>query len=158
MKKTGVYRKVDELGRIVIPKKIRKQFDIKDNEILIMSTTEDKIILKKEIEEDKEFKKLLEKVSLIKENFDIDFLIANDYKIIYTTENYKEYINIKIGKKTIKDITYSDKTKITNNIYLTAPHYYCSISFDKYTNGKIFVIFKEETKKDKIKFLINLLR
>ena len=31
MKATGMLRKVDELGRIVIPKELRRQFDIEDN-------------------------------------------------------------------------------------------------------------------------------
>ena len=31
MKATGIIRKVDELGRIVIPKELRRQFDIEDN-------------------------------------------------------------------------------------------------------------------------------
>ena len=31
MKATGILRKVDELGRIVIPKELRRQFDIEDN-------------------------------------------------------------------------------------------------------------------------------
>lgn len=31
MKATGMIRKVDELGRIVIPKELRRQFDVEDN-------------------------------------------------------------------------------------------------------------------------------
>ncbi|HCC35192.1 MAG TPA: AbrB family transcriptional regulator, partial [Ruminococcaceae bacterium] len=30
MKSTGIVRKIDELGRIVIPKELRRSFDIKD--------------------------------------------------------------------------------------------------------------------------------
>lgn len=32
MKSTGIVRKVDELGRIVIPKELRRQFGVTDNE------------------------------------------------------------------------------------------------------------------------------
>lgn len=32
MKSTGIVRKVDELGRIVIPKEIRRSFNIQDDE------------------------------------------------------------------------------------------------------------------------------
>lgn len=32
MKSTGIVRKIDELGRIVIPKELRRSFDIKDDE------------------------------------------------------------------------------------------------------------------------------
>ena len=31
MKATGMIRKVDELGRVVVPKELRKKFDITDN-------------------------------------------------------------------------------------------------------------------------------
>ena len=48
MKSTGMVRKVDELGRVVIPKELRRQFDIEDNkdsfEIYVDGNT---IILKK---------------------------------------------------------------------------------------------------------------
>ncbi len=48
MKATGMIRKVDELGRVVVPKELRKKFDITDNvdsfEIFVEN---DSIILKK---------------------------------------------------------------------------------------------------------------
>ncbi len=47
MKSTGITRKIDELGRIVIPKEIRKHLNIKDGEELEIFTEEDTIILKK---------------------------------------------------------------------------------------------------------------
>ncbi|MBQ2388227.1 MAG: AbrB family transcriptional regulator, partial [Clostridia bacterium] len=31
MKSTGIVRKIDELGRVVIPRELRKTFNIKDN-------------------------------------------------------------------------------------------------------------------------------
>ncbi|MGM9552306.1 MAG: AbrB/MazE/SpoVT family DNA-binding domain-containing protein [Clostridia bacterium] len=47
-KSTSVMRKVDQLGRVVIPKELRKNFDIKDNEDFLEIYVEgDKIILKK---------------------------------------------------------------------------------------------------------------
>jgi AbrB family transcriptional regulator, transcriptional pleiotropic regulator of transition state genes len=47
MKSTGVVRKVDELGRIVIPKELRNTFDIKEKDPLEIFVEEEKIILKK---------------------------------------------------------------------------------------------------------------
>ncbi|NFI95613.1 AbrB/MazE/SpoVT family DNA-binding domain-containing protein [Clostridium botulinum] len=48
MKATGITRKVDDLGRITIPKEIRKVFGIKENETpLEIFTDEGNIILKK---------------------------------------------------------------------------------------------------------------
>lgn len=47
MRNVGVTRKVDELGRIVIPKEIRRSFRIQEGETLEIFSTEDSIILKK---------------------------------------------------------------------------------------------------------------
>ncbi len=47
MRPFGVIRKVDELGRIVLPSGLRKKFDIKEGDSLEIFTDEDKIILKK---------------------------------------------------------------------------------------------------------------
>lgn len=47
MKSTGVVRKIDELGRIVLPIEIRKTLDIQQKDALEMFIDEDKIILQK---------------------------------------------------------------------------------------------------------------
>lgn len=47
MKTTGVIRRIDELGRIVIPKEIRKNLRIKNGESLEVYLEGDSIILKK---------------------------------------------------------------------------------------------------------------
>ena len=47
MKETGVIRKIDELGRVVIPKEIRKTLGIKDGENLEIFLDNKKICLQK---------------------------------------------------------------------------------------------------------------
>lgn len=47
MKTTGMVRRIDELGRIVIPKEIRKQLMMKEGESISFSLEDDKIILTK---------------------------------------------------------------------------------------------------------------
>ena len=47
MKSTGVVRKVDELGRIVLPIEIRKILDIKQKDAIEIFTDDDKIVLQK---------------------------------------------------------------------------------------------------------------
>lgn len=48
MKSTGIVRKIDELGRIVIPKEIRRIFDLEDKiDSLEIFTDDNMIILKK---------------------------------------------------------------------------------------------------------------
>ncbi len=47
MKSTGVVRRIDELGRIVIPKEIRKNLRIKNGDSLEIFLDEENIVLKK---------------------------------------------------------------------------------------------------------------
>ena len=47
MKATGVVRKVDELGRIVLPKELRDIFDINIKDPLEIYVDDERIILKK---------------------------------------------------------------------------------------------------------------
>jgi len=47
MRETGIVRKVDELGRIVIPKELRKVLDIDIKDPLEIFTEDKSIILKK---------------------------------------------------------------------------------------------------------------
>lgn len=47
MKEIGIIRKVDELGRIVLPKELRKNFEIQQGTTLEIFVHEDSIVLKK---------------------------------------------------------------------------------------------------------------
>ena len=98
MKQTGVTRKIDELGRIVIPKEIRKNLGIRDGEALEIFTSEDSIILKKYFEVRK-YEDLSSKLcELIKNIYNVDLVITDREKVI-TSSN--------------KDIV--ENTKLNNN-------------------------------------------
>lgn len=47
MKSTGIVRKVDELGRIVLPIELRRTLDIAERDALEIFVSEDTIIMKK---------------------------------------------------------------------------------------------------------------
>ncbi len=47
MKSTGIVRKIDELGRVVIPKELRATMNFATKDYMEIYTEEDKIILKK---------------------------------------------------------------------------------------------------------------
>lgn len=61
MDSSFVLRRIDDLGRIVIPKEIRNSFRIRSGENLIISTSGDSIVLKKynQIDKFKEFADIL---------------------------------------------------------------------------------------------------
>lgn len=47
MKSTGIVRRIDELGRVVLPKELRNTFGIEEKDPLEIYVDGDKIILKK---------------------------------------------------------------------------------------------------------------
>ncbi|CDQ37786.1 MULTISPECIES: AbrB/MazE/SpoVT family DNA-binding domain-containing protein [Virgibacillus] len=47
MKSTGIVRKVDELGRVVIPMELRRTLEIQEKDAMEIYVENDKIILKK---------------------------------------------------------------------------------------------------------------
>ena len=47
MKSTGILRRVDELGRVVLPIELRRSLDIEEKDPLEISVEEDRIILRK---------------------------------------------------------------------------------------------------------------
>jgi transcriptional pleiotropic regulator of transition state genes len=49
MKSTGIVRKVDELGRIVLPKELRRTLNINVKDSMEIYVDNDKIILKKHV-------------------------------------------------------------------------------------------------------------
>ena len=98
MKQTGVTRKIDELGRIVIPKEIRKNLGIRDGETLEIFTSEDSIILKKYFEVRK-YEDLSSKLcELIKNIYNVDLVITDREKVI-TSSNKDIVENSKLNNK-----------------------------------------------------------
>ena len=98
MKQTGVTRKIDELGRIVIPKEIRKNLGIRDGEALEIFTSEDSIILKKYYEV-RRYEDLSSKLcELIKNIYNVDLVITDREKVI-TSSNKDIMENSKLNNK-----------------------------------------------------------
>lgn len=96
---TGIVRKIDELGRIVIPKEIRKNLNIRNGEDVQIFIQDNSIVLKK-----------YEKLLSMKENADIyinnfrkltssDIIITDKEKVI--SSSVLAYIGNKIDSKII---------------------------------------------------------
>lgn len=58
MTETGIIRRIDDLGRIVIPKEIRKQMRLKENDPMELFTHEDGVFIRKWVDKSEQPEKL----------------------------------------------------------------------------------------------------
>lgn len=131
MKSTGITRKIDELGRIVIPKEIRRNLGIRDGESLEIFTDEDSIILKKHSQMER-FEDLGAKLGeIINAIFKVDVIITDREKVIVATNN-KDLIDKKINKDLIYLIDNREELIENENR---------SMEFDNISiNGKVTIV------------------
>jgi len=88
MKTTGMIRRVDSLGRIVIPKEIRKVLKIKENEQVEINIEGEEIILNRYSELNSLDESLKNLINIISDIYKIDILITNLNNFNVTTKNY----------------------------------------------------------------------
>ena len=102
MKKSGLTRRIDELGRIVIPKEIRKNLKIRDSDELEISVRDGNIILNKYevIEKDKTVDVLLKTISKITKK---NILFTSKDKIVdYSMEDKSKITDLELSNSIIK--------------------------------------------------------
>lgn len=151
MKATGIIRRIDELGRIVIPKEIRKKLKINEGEnIEIYIDEEEKIILKKysNIKSIKDFVQTF--IESIYTSYKYNIIITDTDKIIAAVGNDKKnVINKEISNDLIKCIKdrkpINDKNllKITEEIQIECYYNIGLINVNGDING--LIIFYSDT-------------
>ena len=90
MKATGIIRRVDDLGRIVLPKEIRRKFGITDGIPMEIFTNSDGIVLKKYNTSEE----LLSVVSVLEEAVDDSVDAFEREKVSEIREHIKEIRNV----------------------------------------------------------------
>lgn len=153
MKATGIIRRIDELGRIVIPKEIRKKLKINEGEnIEIYIDEEEKIILKKysNIKSIKDFVQTF--IESIYTSYKYNIIITDTDKVIAAVGNDKKnVINKEISDYLIKCIkerkSISDKNllKITEEIQIECYYNIGLINVNGDINGLIIFYSDTET-------------
>ena len=93
MEKTGMTRRIDELGRLVIPKEIRKNLKIKDNDQVEISVIDNKIVLNKydSLNKDRVISIL---INLLRKTINQNVLYTSRDKIIDYSLINKETVNL----------------------------------------------------------------
>ncbi len=88
-------RIIDELGRIVIPKDVRKKLKIKSSDLLEISTDNNIIIINKYSDIDENFNKIIGIIEVFKKITGNDYTLYNKNDLIYSTSNSKLNLTIK---------------------------------------------------------------
>lgn len=134
MKKNGIVRRVDELGRLVVPKEIRKSLRIKEGDSVEIFNENDSIVIRRysSLERLKEFADLL--VNSVYSDIKKNIFVTDTNKVISVAGPLKkEFINKNISdflveslssRKTIlekyeKSINFINKDIVTSYIIVT---------------------------------------
>ena len=161
MKSIGISRKIDDLGRIVLPKELRNTLNINAGDDFEITIDNNKIILEK-------YSKLDSFEDIIKKYINC-FYVSNDTKIFVTINdriiNYNNEILTNIISKIIKlrKIYLNDKidkTIISNNLSLIGKIIIYPIVINSDLLGSIIVIFNSDVNKEleKCKILYNIIK
>lgn len=138
MKSTGITRRIDELGRIVVPKEIRKNMHIKPGELLeIYLLDNDSLVLKRYNTINKKNNTLQKMIDVVTKKLDFNIFITDFNKIIFS------------NKKNLEELQLSDGIELKKNdsiLYLTE-NYMMNKPFSFYNlciNGDLigYVIFE----------------
>lgn len=113
MKSTGIVRKIDELGRIVIPKEIRNVLNIQCNDNLEIYVDNYNIILKKYEKLDNLINYINKIVTFFNDYSDIKMYVTNKEKII----SQGDLLNVKLNAK-LKELVEERKKYESDNLDL----------------------------------------
>lgn len=116
MKSTGITRRIDDLGRIVIPKEIRKNLKIKENEVLEIFINNDEIILKKFSPFNDSEKVLSDYIKVINDMTGNDVIITDRDKVILSTKKLEEKLLNKKLSEYVNDLMENRSTFLSNDM------------------------------------------
>ena len=151
MVKTGMTRRIDELGRLVIPKEIRKNLKIKNNDQIEINVLDNKIILNKYESLNKDNvinimlsclkKKINKNILFTSRDRIVDYILVNKEKIDNLSLN-EDFMNIIENRKDITNYLYK------NLLYSIFP---IVINGDLY--GSLIVVSNLDINKDEINII-----
>ena len=148
MNKSGITRRIDELGRIVVPKEIRYNLGIRDGEPLEIYVENNTIVIKKysQVENIKDISANL--CEVINDVCNVQIMISDREKIIAANNNLMKLINYKLSEmfKQLIDnretyISEKQEQYFNNNAYFTILPIITSTD----CSGLIIILSKEKT-------------
>lgn len=153
MKSTGITRRIDDLGRIVIPKEIRKNLKIKENEVLEIFINNDEIILKKFSPFNDSEKVLSDYIKVINDMTGNDVIITDRDKVILSSKRLEEkllnkklseYVNDLIENRSIFLSNDMKSIEVIYNEKIKQNYYFIPFIIDSDVVGSIIMFSSKE--------------
>lgn len=155
LKSTGVIKKMDDLGRIVIPKEMRRILNIHDGEILELFVSDDNLILKKH----SSFEGTLTKIGRLIELYDNlqigKCVVVDKEKVIASN---LDVVGMKISEDLKHLISNREECSDDGNnlkvgeIVLGRNLFFCPVITDLDVIGGVILIFEDMVNDEKKKF------
>ncbi len=115
MRATGIVRKIDNLGRVVIPKEIRTEMKIDNGNTLEIFVDKDETVVLKKYSPVRELTDLDDYIDTLAETTGCNVIISDTDKIIQTSKDMKDYDSRLIGSR-VKEVMESRKTMILDSV------------------------------------------
>lgn len=127
MKTTGIVRRIDELGRIVIPKEVRTRLKMDSGDPVDIAVEDDRVVLSKFYPLNHDSQLVKNFCDSLKEVYNCDIIITDINKIVYNTIN-PEYNSDNLDSEFLKRVnSYLDKELSSLNKICVSDNY----CFDK---------------------------
>lgn len=154
MNNTGIVRKIDNLGRIVIPKEIRNLLNIKNGENLEIIVNNDEITLKKFYKLKKDINNIVNYLKIFDNLIDSNFIITDRDKILASSSKEmaidstlcKEIQQILDERKQVVENSLT-RLEVSNNVIIESYYIISPIIINTDLMGSI-ICYKNSSIKD----------
>ena len=166
----GMVRKVDELGRVVIPKEMRRILNIKTGSSIEMSINEkNQVVLEKFSEMSNVLFFADNLISVVYDELKLPCLLTDDEKVLVVKGvNKNNFLDKKLlenFKTKTKNFYFQEKVFLENQTQTYDGTYIFTITSEGFDNGYLIVFSNEKINDDQLttisvltKFLSNLLK
>lgn len=166
MKATGVVRRIDDLGRIVIPKEIRRNFKINEGDSLEIFVENNGIVLKKYSLVDDIVESALDLVDIVFKIYNKSIIITDREKVIAASKNinrdyYSKELSSIIKEKidNRSEILSTEGTLIITEGHNSSPYFLIPILVNSDSLGSVILIDSDIQEEDKtlVRFITSIL-
>ena len=115
MRATGIVRKIDNLGRVVIPKEIRTEMQINNGNTLEIYVDKNDTVVLKKYSPVRELEDLTGYIETLEETTNNNIMITDTDRIVSASSKLKEYQGHTLSKQ-VKKIMENRKTKLLDDV------------------------------------------